>query len=106
MTPEFRPWQLKEWGHFLMKRGNIQGGREKMGMEEMESNSLGQIHSVVSETYWYQMETVNRQVNRQHLEFRGEVKARNKNLGVKCKRYLLPCILVRVMYLKNNTIYL
>lgn len=72
-----------------------------MGMEDMKSNSLGQIYSVVSETYGYQMETVIRQVNRQRLEFRGEVKARNKNLGVKCKRYLLPCISMRVIYLKT-----
>lgn len=47
MTPGFWPWQLGRWGHSLMKRGDTQGGREKMGMGEMESNSLGQMHSTV-----------------------------------------------------------
>lgn len=45
-----------------MKRENIQVGEGKMGLEEMENNSLGQMEMLSRQ--WY-------------LEFKGEVRARN-----------------------------
>lgn len=62
MTAEFWHWQLGKWGHSLMKRENIQVGEGKMGLEEMENNSLGQMEMLSRQ--WY-------------LEFKGEVRARN-----------------------------
>lgn len=41
-------------------------------------------------------------VGHANLELRQELRARNKNLGVKYKTYSMPCILVRVLQ-RNRT---